>query len=90
MKKLFPAVMVFSLLVFTANGWGATLDPITFIHPAPGEIIHPSTYIDYVIEWSTPNPDAVLFKLYYSMDNGETWRPAPGGKVPVPPIRVRS
>jgi hypothetical protein len=89
MKKLFLAMAVLLVFALPNNGWGvgeftyapAAFDPITFIHPAQGEVIHPSTTADYTIEWSTANPDAVLFKLYYSMDNGATWIPAPGGKV---------
>jgi hypothetical protein len=89
MKKLFLTMAVLLVLALSNNGWGSGefiwaptgLDPITFIHPAPGEVIHPSTSADYTIEWSTTNPDAVKFKLYYSLDNGATWLPAPGGKV---------
>jgi hypothetical protein len=89
MKKLFLTMAVLLVFALPNNGLGSgeftyvptALDPITFIHPAPGEVIHPSKTADYTIEWSTSNPDAVLFKLYYSFDNGATWIPAPGGKV---------
>jgi hypothetical protein len=86
MKKLFVAVTVLMVFTLLMGGWGsawapAALDPITFIHPAPGEVIHPSNTTDYTIEWSTANPEAVRFKLYASLDNGATWLPAFKGKV---------
>jgi hypothetical protein len=63
-----------------------TIEILSFIHPAPGEIIHPSTnpLTPYTIEWSTSNPDAILFRLYYSFDNGATWNIVPGTKNKVP------
>jgi hypothetical protein len=82
MNKLFLGMVMLCVFVFTSNGWGGdqvawatrtALDPITFVHPAPGEIIHSGHDVRYTIEWSTTNPQATKFKLFYSFDNGATW-----------------
>ena len=97
MKKLFLAMAFLLVFALPNNGRGSdesettplALSPITFIAPAKDEIIHPSQTGAYNIQWdSSANPDAVLFKLYYSMDNGTTWRSAPGGKVLGPNLTV--
>jgi len=49
---------------------------VTVLVPNGGEII-PSG-LPYTIHWEAP-PDAVSFKLKYSMDNGRTWKPIASG-----------
>jgi len=63
---------------------------LTLLSPNGGEVI-PTGSI-HTIQWEAP-PDAVSFKLKYSMDNGRTWKPIASGiidtsydwAVPTPP-----
>lgn len=90
MKRRFLSMVILSLFSLFLLGWGASLalalpNTIVFVSPAPGETIHPSSTVDYLIQWdSSASPDAVEFRLYYSPDNGATWFSASGGKVPGP------
>ena len=63
-------------LVGTGASLLFTIEVIHFVNPAPGEVIHPGTEEDpllYTIGWNAENPDAMLFKLYYSTNNGASW-----------------
>jgi len=57
------------------SSWSTALDvsmqKVAVLHPNGGEVIHSGSTSE--IRWGTP-PEATTFKLFYSLDNGATWK----------------
>ena len=58
------------------SSWSTALDvsmqKVAVLHPNGGEVIHSGS--TYEIRWGAP-PEATTCKLFYSLDNGATWKP---------------
>ncbi len=72
MKNVLKTTVFLLLLSFLSlnNGNVLASDTLTLLLPSGGEVI-PSGIV-YTVQWEAP-PDAVMFDLMYSMDEGMTW-----------------